>query len=152
PLANWLLPSALSFGGLLAVGLIGAAFGMSQSELLGDAVVPEASAIAAVIGSPAQPSMRIEEIHHVKTLPVEKFHDMSFVFSDGDSTAGVIAAAASEEPRKNWFTPRCAERDLHAFVVIEELGDLGEVPTAWLADAGLNYVQARGYCLSGAES
>jgi hypothetical protein len=77
---------------------------------------------------------------------------MSFVFAGADLTAGGVAAARSDEARKGWFTPRCAERDLRAFSVIEEFGKIDEMPSAWLADAGLNWLQARSYCLSGAEN
>jgi len=59
---------------------------------------------------------------------------------------------ASNTPRTGWFTPRCAERDLRAFGVIEEFGQADGMPSAWLADAGQNYLQARIYCLSGAEN
>jgi hypothetical protein len=91
---------------------------------------------------------------HVANLPVEQFHDMSFVFSDGDGdvTTGGIAAAAAEEPRKGNFTPRCAERDLRAIAAIEEFGQFEEIPTAWLAQAGLDWLQARSHCLAGAEN
>jgi hypothetical protein len=93
----------------------------------------------------------VSRLHQdVKNLPVQKSDDMSFVFSGGDS-AGGIAPATPDEPRKGWFTPRCAERDRRAYGVIEELGQIDEMPSAWLADAGLNWLQARSYCLSGAE-
>jgi hypothetical protein len=37
------------------------------------------------VGSVKSVSMDISEMHqNIKNLPVEKFHDMSFVFSEGD--------------------------------------------------------------------
>jgi hypothetical protein len=57
----------------------------------------------------------------------------------------------SDQPRHGWFTARCAERDLGALGVLEELGQIDEMPSTWLADAGLNFLQARIYCLSDAE-
>ncbi len=59
--------------------------------------------------------------------------------------------AASDEPRKGWFTPRCADRDIRAIAVIEEFSESDGMPAAWLADAGLNFLQARLYCLSNEE-
>jgi len=97
-------------------------------------------------------SKSIEQISHVANLPVEQFRDMSFVFADGDVTAGGIANDASDEPRKGLFTPRCAERDLRAIGAIEEFGQLEEMPSAWLAQAGLDWLQARSHCLAGAEA
>ena len=82
-------------------------------------------------------------------LPVQEFNDMSFVF---ELTADGSGPAASAEPRQGVFTPRCAQRDLRALTAIEEFGRIDEMPSAWLADAGLNYLQARSYCLAGAES
>jgi hypothetical protein len=93
-----------------------------------------------------------EENHNVKNLPVQNFHDMSLVFAGGDLTTGEIAPATLDEPRKELFTRRCAERDIRAIAVIEEFGKIDEMPSAWLADAGLNWLQARIYCLSGAEN
>ena len=93
-----------------------------------------------------------EQAFHVANLPVEKFSDMSFVFSGGDVTAAGIAPAASDQTRKGVFTPRCAERDLRASTAIEEFGQLDAMPTAWLAAAGLNWLQARSLCLGGAEN
>jgi hypothetical protein len=59
--------------------------------------------------------------------------------------------AASDEPRQSWFTPRCAEYDVKALAAIEYFGEIDAMPAAWLANAGLNYLQARLYCLSGNE-
>ena len=92
----------------------------------------------------------VSQLHQNVNLPVQQFHDMSFVFS-GDLTAAGVAAAALDQPRKGTFTPRCAERDLRASTVIEEFGQTGAMPTAWLAAAGLDWLQARGHCLAGAE-
>ena len=40
--------------------------------------------IAADAGSTRSVSMDVSEMHHkIKNLPVEKFHDMTFVFSNG---------------------------------------------------------------------
>ena len=97
---------------------------------------------------------------------MQKFHDMSFVFAGGVFTASDQQTndALNQQPeyppkvagldnvRKGWFTPRCAERDLRTFGVIEEFGQTDGMPSAWLADAGQNYLQARIYCLSGAEN
>jgi hypothetical protein len=85
-----------------------------------------------------------EENRYPVSLPVQEFHDMSFVFD-------LTGPAAPDETRQGSFSPRCAERDMRAFTAIEEFGRIEEMPTAWLADAGLNYVQARSYCLAGAE-
>ena len=63
-------------------------------------------------------------------------------------TAGSVGHAASDEPRKGWFTPRCAERDIQALAVIENFSEIDAMPAAWLANAGLNFLQARLYCLS----
>jgi hypothetical protein len=49
------------------------------------------------------------------------------------------------------FTPDCARYDLQAYAVIEQRGELAAPPTAWLGNAGLNYLQARVFCLSGEE-
>jgi hypothetical protein len=62
-----------------------------------------------------------------------------------------VGPAASDEPRQGWFTPRCAEHDILALAVIEYFGEIDAMPAAWLANAGLNYLQARLYCLSGDE-
>ena len=63
-------------------------------------------------------------------------------------TLGGAGHAAANEPRKGWFTPRCAERDIQALAVIEGFSEIDAMPAAWLANAGLNYLQARLYCLS----
>ena len=63
-------------------------------------------------------------------------------------TLGGVGDAASDEPRKGWFSPRCAERDIQALAVIEGFSEIDAMPAAWLANAGLNYLQARLYCLS----
>ena len=94
----------------------------------------------------------VSQLHQNVNLPVQQFHDMSFVFSGGDVTAAGLAAAASDRPRNGTLTLRCAERDLRASTVIEEFGQTGAMPTAWLAQAGLNWLQARGHCLAGAEN
>ena len=62
-----------------------------------------------------------------------------------------VAPAAADEPRQRWFTPRCAEYDIRALAVIEYFGEIDAMPAAWLANAGLNHLQARLYCLSGDE-
>src|SRR4051812_39825034 len=62
-----------------------------------------------------------------------------------------IAPAASDEPRQGWFTPSCAEYDIQALAAIEYFSEIDATPAAWLAGAGLNYLQARLYCLSGDE-
>jgi hypothetical protein len=97
-------------------------------------------------------NLSIEEAQNVKNLPVQKVHDMSLVFADADLTVGGIVPVRSDDPRKEWYTPRCAERDLRALAAIEEFGQIDEMPSAWLGDAGLNWLQARSYCLSGAEN
>ena len=56
-----------------------------------------------------------------------------------------VGPAASDEPRQSWFTPRCAEYDIQALAVIEYFGEIDAMPAAWLATAGLNYLQARLY-------
>ena len=95
----------------------------------------------------------VSELHrNAKNLPVQKFHDMSLVFADADLTVGGIVPVRSDDPRKEWYTPRCAERDLRALAAIEEFGQIDGMPSAWLGDAGLNWLQARSYCLSGAEN
>jgi hypothetical protein len=85
----------------------------------------------------------VSQLHQNVNLPVQQFHDMSFVFS---------AAATSDEPRNGFLAPRCAERDLRASAVIEEFGQTDAMPAAWLAAAGLNWLQARSHCLAGAEN
>ena len=62
-----------------------------------------------------------------------------------------IGHAAADESRQRWFTPRCAEYDIQALAVIEHFGEIDAMPAVWLANAGLNYLQARLYCLSGDE-
>jgi hypothetical protein len=59
---------------------------------------------------------------------------------------------ASSLGRHGRVTPRCAERDLRASGVIEQLGEIAEMPSAWLAQAGLTWLEARGHCLAGAEN
>ena len=59
-----------------------------------------------------------------------------------------VGPAASDEPRQKWFTPRCAEYDIRALAAIENFSEIDAMPAAWLANAGLNYLQARLYCLS----
>lgn len=81
---------------------------------------------------------------------MESSQDMSLVFTGEDLR--VITPTALSEPRETWFTPTCAERDLHALAVIEEFGEIDEMPSAWLAAAGLNWLQARRYCLLGNEN
>jgi hypothetical protein len=93
-----------------------------------------------------------EGIQNVKNLPVQESLDMSLVFAEADLMVGGIVPARSDDPRKEWFTPRCAERDLRALAAIEEFGQIDEMPSGWLGDAGLNWLQARSYCLSGAEN
>jgi len=93
-------------------------------------------------------NLSIEEAQNVKNLPMQKVHDMSLVFADADLIVAGIVPAISDDPR----TPRCAERDLRALAAIEEFGQIDEMPSAWLGDAGLNWLQARSYCLSGAEN
>jgi hypothetical protein len=66
------------------------------------------------------------------------------------TTAG-LALEAPASSRKGWFTPRCADHDIRALAVIEEFGDSDGMPAEWLANAGLNFLQARLYCLSNAE-
>ena len=109
----------------------------------------------------------VSRLHqNVKNLPMQKFHDMSFVFAGGVFTASDQQTndALNQQPeyppkvagldnvRKGWFTPRCAERDLRASAAIEEFSRLEEMPSAWLAQAGLTWLHARSYCLSGAET
>ena len=109
----------------------------------------------------------VSQLHqNVTNLPMQKFHDMSFVFTDDVLTASdrQTRDALNQQPeyppkvagldnvRKGWFTPRCAERDLRASAAIEEFSRLEEMPSAWLAQAGLTWLHARGYCLSGAET
>jgi hypothetical protein len=53
------------------------------------------------------------------------------------------------EPGK--FTPACARLDLLAHAAIEDRGEREHTPTMWLANAGLSYLQARTFCLSGEE-
>jgi hypothetical protein len=60
-------------------------------------------------------------------------------------------AVATPVARTGSLTLRCAERDLRASNVIEQFGEIAEMPPAWLAQAGLTWLQARGQCLSGAE-
>ena len=67
------------------------------------------------------------------------------------SSVLVLSAAASDTPRKGWFTPACAKQDLRALATIEARGEVARTPTEWLADAGLKYLQARTLCLSGQE-
>jgi hypothetical protein len=55
-------------------------------------------------------------------------------------------AARAGEPG---FTLACARSDLRAIAVIEERGRTAGTPTTWLANAGLNHLQARTFCLEG---
>lgn len=68
-----------------------------------------------------------------------------------DVIIGSAAPAMSDQARHGWFTARCADRDLRALGVLEEFGQIDEMQSTWLANAGLNFLQARIYCLSGAE-
>lgn len=67
----------------------------------------------------------------------------------GAALAGLTAHALTAASGK--FTPPCARLDLRAYTVIEERGEAAATPAAWLANAGLNYLQARTFCLSGEE-
>jgi len=67
--------------------------------------------------------------------------------------AVIIAVVTAHRPldvaRPGVFTANCAQLDLRAFSVIEERGETGATPTAWLANAGQSYLHARMLCLSG---
>jgi hypothetical protein len=63
-----------------------------------------------------------------------------------------VGLAAADGPRKGWFTQRCAEYDIQALAVLEQFGEIDAMPAGWLANAGLNYLQARLYCLSNNEA
>jgi hypothetical protein len=72
----------------------------------------------------------------------------------GISLLGVIIAVAAahgplDPAGPGVFTANCARLDLRAFSVIEEGGGTGATSSAWLANAGQNYLQARMLCLSG---
>ena len=72
----------------------------------------------------------------------------------GISLLGVIIAVVAargplDAAGPGVFTANCARLDLRAFSVIEERGGTAATPTAWLANAGQNYLRARMLCLSG---
>jgi hypothetical protein len=72
----------------------------------------------------------------------------------GISLLGLIIAVATayrplDTAGPGVFTANCAQLDLRAFSTIEERGSTGATPTAWLANAGQNYLHARMLCLSG---
>jgi len=74
----------------------------------------------------------------------------------GISLLGVIIAVATahgplDARGPGVFTANCARLDLRAFSAIEERGETGAAPTAWLANAGQTYLRARMLCLSGEE-
>jgi hypothetical protein len=72
----------------------------------------------------------------------------------GISLLGLIIAVATahgplDAAGPGVFTANCGRLDLRAFSVIEERGGTGATRTAWLANAGQNYLRARMLCLSG---
>jgi hypothetical protein len=69
----------------------------------------------------------------------------------GAILAPVAAYSMLGAAERERFTPACARLDLNASSVIEERGRTGAMPTAWLASAGLSYLQARSHCLAGEE-
>ena len=69
----------------------------------------------------------------------------------GHLAAILLLAALSAPAAAGSFTPACARFDLAAHSVIEQHGMRGDMPTLWLANAGLNHLRARGLCLAGAE-
>jgi hypothetical protein len=86
-----------------------------------------------------------------------KHHPLAIRRLVGISLLGVIIAVAGahgslDAARAGVFTANCARLDLRAFSAIEERGETGAVPTAWLANAGQAYLRARMLCLSGEES
>lgn len=131
---------------VVAVVLAGAGVKLTQ---LGSVQAQYVDAEQVRFGSRSGEENRNARNLNAVSLPVQEFNDMSFVF---DLTADGSGPASPAEPRQGVFAPRCAQRDLRAFTAIEEFGRIAEMPSAWLADAGLNYLQARSYCLSGAES
>jgi hypothetical protein len=47
------------------------------------------------------------------------------------------------------FTAECAGRDLEATALIEQRGETGDLPAAWLGALGLMQLQARLNCVAG---
>jgi hypothetical protein len=85
-----------------------------------------------------------------------KHHPLAIRRLVGISLLGVIVAVAAAHGPLNAagpgaFTANCARLDLRAFSAIEERGEAGAAPTAWLANAGQTYLLARMLCLSGEE-
>lgn len=63
----------------------------------------------------------------------------------------LCAATPGSAAQRGTMSPRCATHDLGAIDVIERLSKLGDPPNIWLAEAGLDLVQARTFCLAGDE-
>jgi hypothetical protein len=69
----------------------------------------------------------------------------------GAILAPLAACSMLGAAERGTFTPACARLDLSASTVIEERGESAGTPTMWLANAGLNHLQARSLCLAGEE-
>jgi hypothetical protein len=63
----------------------------------------------------------------------------------------IFAAIPGTAAQRGTISPRCAAHDLGAIDVIERLSRLADPPNTWLAEAGLDLVQARTDCLAGDE-
>jgi hypothetical protein len=70
----------------------------------------------------------------------------------GAILAPLAACSVLGAAERGGFTPACARLDLEAATVIEERGKSTDMPTVWLANAGLNHLQARTLCGAGEEA
>ena len=75
PLAAWLIPTVLFMSGLLALALIGSAFGTPRPGGSTDAVVPERPTIGMIIGASAPEVLRI-----AMSAPATAVERKSFAF------------------------------------------------------------------------
>jgi len=63
-----------------------------------------------------------------------------------------LAAPAGAARPVGKYTPACAAYDLRVTAFIEQHGEVGDIPSAVLAEAGLAQLQARLSCLLGNEA
>lgn len=72
-----------------------------------------------------------------------------FRFAQLSAAIAIFAATSASATEHGTMSPRCAAHDLGAIDVIERLNNLADPPNTWLAEAGLDLVQARKFCLAG---
>lgn len=72
--------------------------------------------------------------------------------------AGLLATTVPMTPygataaERGTFSPLCAAHDLKTLDAIERAGELGEIASSRLAEAGLTFLRGRILCLSGEEA